>query len=278
MIVLKIEQIRFKLVSWAIFNIAERIRSNSKRQELKLAEAIALDNVVVVKQLLQQGIDPNAKVVGQAGEPLIFLVFKKNWFTLPKVTGDCDRTYTLTVKQQCLRLLLEYGVDPNVRDSLGRTVLEIAIVWCMPDIVKLLLLNNANPNLRGKNQLTPLMKTAILGIEDARPMFDKLQIIMHLIDSGAELDARSASGKTALMYATGNARQEIAELLASSEAFLSVTNNLGNRARNIIDRSTDRQRSIQPHQSTQSQQNLVKKKYQRFIPEGDRLLAPLLNN
>ena len=278
MIVLEIEQIRFKLVSWAIFNIAERIQSNSRKQELKLAEAIAIDNVVVVKQLLQQGIDPNAKVVGQAGEPLIFLVFKKNWFTLPKVTGDRYRTYTLTVKEQCLRLLLEYGVDPNVRDSLGRTVLEIAIVWCMPDIVKLLLLNNADPNLRGKNQLTPLMKTAILGIEDARPMFDKLQIIMHLIDSGAELDARSASGKTALMYATGNARQEIAELLASSEAFLSVTDNLSNRARDIIDNSTNRQRSIQPQQSTQSQQNLVKKKYQRFIPEGDRLLGPLLNN
>ena len=262
--IFKIEKIRFKLVSWVVLNIAEQIRrANSRRQELKLAEAIALDNVAVVKQLLQQGINPNA-IVGS--KPLIFLVFKKNWFTLPKVTGDRYQTYTLTVKEQCLRLLLEYGANPNVRDSLDRTVLEIAIVWCMPDIVKLLLLHDADPNLEDNNQLTPLMKTAILGIQDARPMFDKLQIIMHLIDSGSELDARDRCGKTALMYATGNSRQEVAELLISSGASLTITDNRGNCAKDIIDNSASKRRA-----------NLIKEKYQ-FIPEGDRLLAPLLNN
>lgn len=256
-------------MSWVIFNIAEQIRAKSRRKELKLAEAIAADNVALVKKLLQQGVNPNARVVGQADEPVIFLVFKKNWFTLPKVMGNRYRSYALTVKEPCLRLLLKYGVDLNVRDSLGRTVLEIAIVWCMPDLVKLLLLNHADPNLRGKNQLTPLMRTAILGIEDARPMFDKLQIIMHLIDSGAELDARSASGKTALMYATGNARREIAELLIGSGASLTIN---GDRLRETIDKSTSQ------HRSTQSPKDLLREKYQKFIPEGDRILAPLLNN
>lgn len=255
-------------MSWVIFNIAEQIRAKSRRQELKLAEAIAVDNVAQVKQLLQRGVNPDARVVGQGNEPIIFLIFEKNWFTLPKVMGDRFNSYTLTVKEQCLRLLLKYGADPDLRDSLGRTVLEIAIVWCMPDLVKLLLLHDANPNSRGKNQLTPLMKTAILGIEDARPMFDKLQIIMHLIDSGAELEARSPSGKTALMYATGNARQEVAELLISSGASLTINSD---RVRETIDNTSEQR-------STQTSKNLVKEKYQKFVPEGDRLLAPLLNN
>ena len=223
-------------MSWIIFNVVEKIRLYSQRQEeLRLAKAVATNDVAAVKKLLQQGVDPNTKIVGQASESLIFLVFEKVWFTLPQeLISDRSRTsYYITVKEKCLRLLLEYKADPNVRDNLGRSVLEIAILWCMPQIVKLLLLHGADPNFRDQNGITPLMKTAILGIQDARPIKDKLQIIMHLIESGAEIDAQTPNGKTALMYATGNARMEIVELLVSSGASLSVTDSQGNQAKDI---------------------------------------------
>ena len=215
-----------------IFKIVDRLTKYSRRQELKLAKAIAVNDAIAVKNLLERGTNPNALAVGQNKEPIIFLAFEKVYFTLPQ-TSIGDRqvdSYYITAKKSCLRLLLEYGADPKVRNTSGRTALEIAIVWCMPEIVKLLLLNGADPNARGKENQTPLMKAVILGIQDARPTQDKLAIIKHLIDSGAAIDAQNNDGKTALMCAVGNSRLAVVELLLSSGASLVITDNQGNKA------------------------------------------------
>lgn len=262
-----------------IFNVVNRAIKKIRQPESKLANAILTNNICVVKKLLQQGTDPNAEFPKKSGIPLLFSIFEKNYFTLPKDnTSDLPVTlHHITAKQECLHLLLEYGASPNVRDECDRTPLEIAIIWCMPDIVKLLLIHGADPNYRDKKGVTPLMKTAILGIKDARPINDKLQIIMHLIDAGGEIDAQTPDGKTALMYATGNSRLEIVELLVSSGASLSIKDNMGHKACDIVDQGVTPQQRINLQKVlTQPQLNILRYKYQEFIPEGDRLLNSIL--
>ena len=271
--------IKFRLVSWVIYHTVEKYRTLAKKQELKLAKAVTKNDLLAVTRLLNKGANPNVRIVGQNQEPLIFLAFEKSWFTLPcQKIGDRSKTrYKITAKSECLRLLLEYGADPNLRNSLERTALEIAILWCLPKIVKLLLLHGADPNLPDKNGQTPLMKSAILGIQDARPIQDKLEIIMYLLDSGAAIDAQAPDGKTALMYAVGNSRQEIVELLVSSGASLTIADDRGNRAKDIINRgSTSQQQNCLRKILSQPQINISRYKYQQYIPEGDRLLATII--
>lgn len=266
-------------MSWVIFDAVEKVRSFGRRQELKLAEAVATGNLVAIAKLLKKGIDPNACVIGTNQEPLVFSIYHKEWFTLPDgLFGDRTKTlYRITARTDCLCLLLEYGVDVNVRDSLGRTLLEIAIVWCLPDIVKLLLVNGADPNFRDDNGLTPLMKAARWGIRDARPIEDKLRIMLYLLDSGAEIDARSIDGKTALMYGIGNSRVEIVEFLLGYGASSSIKDRQGRQAVDIISQSMGQIQQNHLRQIlSQPLTNQAREKYQQLIPEGDRLLAPIL--
>ncbi|MEM6612915.1 MAG: ankyrin repeat domain-containing protein [Cyanobacteria bacterium P01_C01_bin.72] len=267
-------------MSWVIYHAIDKHRNLGQKQLQSLAEAVAENDLVTVKKLLNQGVDPSLEIVGKNLEPLLFLAFEKQWYTLP-CQKICDRpkeSYRITAKLKCLRLLLKYGADPNVRDSLGRTVLEIAILWCLPETVKLLLLHGADPNLKNAKGYTPLIESVILGIQDARPMAHKLQIILYLLDSGASIDAQAPNGKTALMYAVGNARQEIAELLVSSGASLTMTNNRGEQAKDVLNQGS----TIQQQQThlrkilNQPQVDVRKYKYPEFLPEGDHILATIL--
>lgn len=272
---------KFKLVSWIIYHLVKKHRGFGNPQELMLAEAVASNDLLKVKKLLDKGVDPNVRIVGQGNEPLIFLAFSKDWFTLPleKIGDRPKASYAITAKPKCLSLLLKYGADPNVRDSQGRTVLDIAILWCLTDTVKLLLLNGADPNFKAKNGKTPLMQAAILGIQDARPMQHKLQIIMYLLDSGAEIDAQTPEGKTALMYAVSNSRLEVVELLVSSGACLTITDHQGRQAKDMISQgSSPQQQDYLRKILSQPQVNIAKYKYREFIPEGDYLLSAIINH
>ena len=52
-------------MSWVIYHESAKQRVVSRKLELKLAEAVASNNVRAVRKLLSRGVDPNLEIVGQ---------------------------------------------------------------------------------------------------------------------------------------------------------------------------------------------------------------------
>ena len=84
-----------------------------------------------------------------------------------------------------VRLLLEAGADPNVRNKDGET----ALFSLEDDAVRELIAHRINLNVRNKDGVTALIETVS---ED---------IVKLLVEAGADVNARDAKGRTALMEA-----------------------------------------------------------------------------
>jgi ankyrin repeat protein len=54
------------------------------------------------------------------------------------------------------RLVIDCGLDPNVKDNDGRTPLHFAVKKCHVDVVRVLLDHGADPTIRDNEGRTPL--------------------------------------------------------------------------------------------------------------------------
>ncbi len=107
-----------------------------------------------------------------------------------------------------VKLLLEKGTSPDVRDSAGYTALHYACRAGHTQIVKLLFEFNANPNMQtaaGKD--CPIHRAAYQGHEDVTEL---------LIKNGADPMIQNADGETALHKAVQKNQEKIVELLLKS--------------------------------------------------------------
>ncbi len=114
-------------------------------------------------------------------------------------------------KLQVASVFVTHGVDPNVRDRRGNTLLHYAVRYCLlyDWLVEYLLDRGADPNVRNKQGETPLhvlLKYGHCGDEH------KLDIARKLLAHGANPTIRDRDGKTPFEYA----RNEAAEILMAS--------------------------------------------------------------
>lgn len=93
----------------------------------------------------------------------------------------------------------------GMRDKAGRTALLYASTGPFPETVKLLLENNADPNIIDADEhFTPLMHAAAEG---------QLEVVKILLEYGADPSLKDVDGETAYMFAVQKEHLEVASLL-----------------------------------------------------------------
>lgn len=147
--------------------------------------------------------------------------------------------------------LLKRGLDPNIVDREGYSLLMLAVRDGNEEIVDVLLAAKANPNARNANGDTALRLAAFRG---SRPMVERLvkakalvnmpgwtpliyaafnghtDVVGYLLDHGAEIDARADNGFTALTAAARGGHEETVALLLKRKANPNLKDDRGNTA------------------------------------------------
>ena len=96
--------------------------------------------------------------------------------------------------------LLKQGVDPGVRDPLGRTALHIAAELCRPNAAKTLLAHGADPNAKDADGATPLHRAVAVGC---------VEVAELLLNYGADPNIRDKDGYTPLLILASGSRESV---------------------------------------------------------------------
>jgi len=111
-----------------------------------------------------------------------------------------------------VKLLLENGADPNLKDNIGWTALMKACRYANTDsnieTVKLLLEFGAYPNLKDNNGWTALMLACTYANTDSN-----IETVKLLLENGADINLKNNDGFTALMLACVTSNIETIKLL-----------------------------------------------------------------
>lgn len=109
---------------------------------------------------------------------------------------------------EVLAVFLDAGLDPDLRDAQGNTLLMVAAYNDAADTTALLLDRGADPDAPGPAG-TPLMGVAFKGYADRA---------RDLLVAGADPDAQNPAGATALHFAAMFRQEAVAEALLAGGA------------------------------------------------------------
>ncbi len=181
-----------------------------------LNEAVRLNDIVLVKSLIDGGADVNER--DTLGETPLHVAAISDYREIGSLllengadinAGDV-RGLTPAHAAAWLRyrdmvdLLITHGADINARDKDGYTVLHTAALAGRKETVSLLIGKGADVNDKSNRSLTPLHAAALSGDRETAAL---------LIDKGADVNARSDDGLTPLHIASQRDHQEVVLLL-----------------------------------------------------------------
>lgn len=155
------------------------------------ATRLLSSDVSVIASCLQDGVDPNSFVGGDADDVRALAV------------------HAFEGRIEIVRLLLEQGANPNMgRDSTGETPLHHAVCGTIQlEVVQALLQAGADPNAKcavgiaSDNFMRDVRVRGETPLHRAAAYADR-PAIQALLDAGASLEARDANGDSALSWAS----------------------------------------------------------------------------
>jgi len=187
-----------------------------------LHTAAHLNNVEIVKILLESGADPNPyskhkdwetplHYAAEAGavEAIQALVDSGIDVDTRKDQGLSALLNTLKTGRpdfttKVVTVLLDNGADPNLTDERGNSALHFAAAKGMTEVIPNLIENKANIDLQNGIGDTPLHRAA---------KSNKVEAVSLLIQYGADLNKENNKGETALDVAT---RDDIVDILSTA--------------------------------------------------------------
>ena len=176
-----------------------------------LAAAAGKGKLAKIERLVAEGVDVNSRGT-QNATPLFWAMRNLKGFTK----------------------LLQLGADPNVVFGDGGTVMHWAAMNEDTAFLRVALQYGGDPNLvAGMFMYTPLFEA--IGMND--------EAVEILLDAGASMDARTASGQTPLTVAAGIGRFDVVYLLLSRGADYALTDNT---EFNLVDIIADNQGAFVP--------------------------------
>lgn len=143
-----------------------------------------------------------------------------------KIKEDLERG--VDVNGQIKKKFRRYG---NYILTFGTTPLIAAATFGNADVVKFLLANGAEVNMRNEREETALMVAAEHG---------QTEVVRVLLANGADVNAKDNLGHTALMIAAASASVEIVKMLLAAGADRNAVNDMGETALSYIQRSSRR--------------------------------------
>ncbi|MFS0753929.1 ankyrin repeat domain-containing protein [Noviherbaspirillum sp. 1P10PC] len=175
--------------------------------------AVKLDNIKLVRSLLQRGFDPNT-VDEERGETGLIIAVREDAgkvFDLLLNTKDInldararngDTALMMAAykgRYDVAKVLLDKGAEPN---QTGWAALHYAAAVGNNQIVQLLLDHSAYIDAESPNQTTPIMMAARGG---------HILTVKLLLDEGADLTLKNGAGMTALDFARAGGFKDIVE-------------------------------------------------------------------
>lgn len=205
----------------------------NRRDESAPQLAVDLGYGAIVKLFLKHGLDPDHRVGSILPEPIS---------NRPQETAGTPLLVRAVQRghENVVRIALENGANPNIRDRDGMTALYWGADLGHKAIVSLLLKHGADPNVKTIVGETALMAAARNGAVD---------IVNSLVDAGADVNAREipevpygynrnlGTGRTALIYAAQNNQDAVVRLLVKSGAYKQLTAYNGVSALAIAERN-----------------------------------------
>ena len=121
-------------------------------------------------------------------------------------------------KINAVKLLLDRGADPNLRDETGASALYCAANWGKVNVVKLLLDRGADPNLKDGIEDTALHHAARDGHD---------HVVRVLLEARADPNITSEDGDTSLHYGARYGRIDAMQMLLDQGADPNIKNKYG---------------------------------------------------